>query len=89
MPEDEGYASKFCKIPGSRLIFASYNQSTASGDLHAFRNLSLQEEDAPSKRIVIEIPPDGVSTWRFIPRANWEDGVMDEGTWPRRVNICG
>jgi hypothetical protein len=85
--EDE-HARKLCKFPGSRLIFANYDPGS---DVHvsAFDRLSLQERANRSTRIAVEIPPNGACIWRFVPRANWEEGVRDEGIWPRQVNVCG
>ena len=57
------------------------------------RKLSLSststEKLPPPKRIVVEIAANGKSTWRFVPRAKMDDGVDNEGIWPRVVDLCG
>ncbi|KAI0268717.1 hypothetical protein BC834DRAFT_650355 [Gloeopeniophorella convolvens] len=71
--------------PDARLSFASFHPRTAS-------NVPVYPtEDASSnpKRIVIETRPGGIFNWRFVPRARLAEGVSDEGTWPRVVDILG
>jgi hypothetical protein len=46
-------------------------------------------EERKSKRVAIETTSDGESFWRVIPDAELEEGCVDEGTWPRLVEICG
>ncbi|KAH9083545.1 hypothetical protein EDB83DRAFT_2511855 [Lactarius deliciosus] len=41
------------------------------------------------KRVVIETHPGGFSHWRFVPRARLAEGVSDEGSWPRLVDVLG
>ncbi|KAH8119230.1 hypothetical protein DFH11DRAFT_1686161 [Phellopilus nigrolimitatus] len=78
--------------PGSIITFASFDPATATNDFtnaYAFRKLSLNEELCRPKRVVIETTPDGQCTWRFVPKARWEEGVENEGAWPRVVDVCG
>ncbi|KAJ7262165.1 hypothetical protein B0H12DRAFT_1217556 [Mycena haematopus] len=53
------------------------------------RTLSLNEELYRPKRVVIETTCSGESSWRFVPKARWEEGVLDEGSWPRVIDLCG
>jgi hypothetical protein len=87
---DASQPSRILRNPASQLHFASFNPYTASPDrelLH-IQSLSLKEELYRPKRVVIEVTPEG-SFWRFVPRARREDGVSDEGAWPKLVDICG
>ncbi|EJD03099.1 uncharacterized protein FOMMEDRAFT_146791 [Fomitiporia mediterranea MF3/22] len=84
--------SKVARHTRSTIRFASFDPATASGDhtnASAFRKLTLNEELCRPKRVVIETAPDGRSTWRFVPNARREDGVENEGIWPRVVDVCG
>ncbi|KAF5385866.1 hypothetical protein D9615_002553 [Tricholomella constricta] len=88
---DYTQADRLCRLPGSKLSFASFDPHTASlnRDIPGLDRLSLNEQLYRPKRVVIEIAPSGASTWRFVPSARRDDGVPDEGTWPRVVDICG
>ncbi|KAG5642222.1 hypothetical protein DXG03_003391 [Asterophora parasitica] len=88
---DAGQVERLCHFSGSKLSFASFDPHTASSnrDVPGLDNLSLNEQLYRPKRVVIETAPSGASTWRFVPSARREDGVADEGTWPRVVDICG
>ncbi|KAJ3799185.1 hypothetical protein GGU11DRAFT_679995 [Lentinula aff. detonsa] len=75
----------------SSLSFASFNPRTATSS-HSTpdaRKLSLNEELYNPKRVVIEMSPTGESFWRFVPKARTDEGVIDEGDWPRVVDVCG
>ncbi|KAJ4002039.1 hypothetical protein F5050DRAFT_1802617 [Lentinula boryana] len=75
----------------SSLSFASFNPRTATSS-HSTpdaRKLSLNEELYNPKRVVIERSPTGESFWRFVPKARTDEGVIDEGDWPRVVDVCG
>ena len=82
---------KIARQPGSAIAFASFDPGTATGDhhVHAFRKLSLNEELCRPKRVVIEDLPGGKCTWRFVPKARLEEGVENEGAWPRIIDVCG
>lgn len=84
-------ARKVARQPGAVVSIASFDASTATGDgnVFAFRKLSLSDDTDTPKRIVIETSPAGSCTWRFIPPALREEGVVDEGSWPREVSFCG
>ncbi|RDB16791.1 hypothetical protein Hypma_002622 [Hypsizygus marmoreus] len=88
---DATQVQRLCRRPGSTLSFASFDPYTASShqEVPDFRNLSLNEELYRPKRIVVETLPTGESTWRFVPSARRDEGVVDEGAWPRAVEICG
>ena len=88
-PEDSQHAAKLCAVQGSKLVFSTYDHRAASGSSHGFRNVSAHHEGLSGRRIVIELTTDGFSAWRFVPNANRELGVDDEGEWPRQVNVCG
>jgi hypothetical protein len=75
----------------STLIFSAFDPSTAGGheaNLNRLRKVNLNEQSAP-KRIVVEVTRTGQSTWRFVPSARREEGVENEGNWPRVIDICG
>ncbi|KAJ3896281.1 hypothetical protein GG344DRAFT_36893 [Lentinula edodes] len=75
----------------STLSFASFNPRTATSSQLTpdARKLSLNEELYNPKRVVIETSPTGESFWRFVPKARIDEGVVDEGDWPRVIDICG
>ncbi|KAG5342990.1 hypothetical protein C0989_005941 [Termitomyces sp. Mn162] len=77
--------------PDSKISFASFDPHTATSDmiLPDLEQLSLKAELNRSTRIVIETLPSGVSTWRFVPKAQKAAGIPDEGTWPRVVETFG
>lgn len=74
-----------------QLYFASFVEFTATApsdipDLHkTFRHNELFR----SKRVVIGTTADGKNFCHFVPNAKREDGCVDEGAWPRVVEICG
>lgn len=91
---DPSQPSRLLRLPTATLSFASFDPRTAYVDGNkGFPNLPAdgQSEHYRPKRIVIETTPNGENFWRFVPRARKEDGVwmLDEGTWPRVVEICG
>ena len=86
---DPTQPSRLLRYPHSTLSFASFDPLTAVNN-EGLQNHSNQGGFRP-KRIVIEtvLGQDGFSTWRFVPRARREQGVDDEGIWPRVIEICG
>lgn len=88
---DPSQAERLCRIPNSKLSFAAFNPFTASApqEVPDIRKLSLNEELYRPKRIVIETAPTGECFWRFVPSARRDDDVLDEGQWPRLVELCG
>ncbi|KAK0241619.1 hypothetical protein EDD85DRAFT_926635 [Armillaria nabsnona] len=88
---DPTQPQRLLRYSTSQISFASFNPlaATSQADLPDFRKLSLQEELYNAKRVVIETNASGESFWRFVPRAHLDEGVLDEGTWPRVVNLCG
>ncbi|KAJ7072322.1 hypothetical protein C8F01DRAFT_973331 [Mycena amicta] len=87
---DPDQRHRLLRRPSSTLSFASFDPRVASAD-HGLgmRALSLNEELYRPKRVVIETTCSGQSFWRFVPRARLDEGVEDEGTWPRVIDICG
>ncbi|KAH7907722.1 hypothetical protein BJ138DRAFT_1116438 [Hygrophoropsis aurantiaca] len=87
---DPSQSKRLLRFGGS-LSFASFDPHTAHAvsDVPDIQILSIDEDLPPPKRIVIETTPNGTSFWRFVPKASLEEGVTDEGLWPRVVNICG
>ncbi|KAK7057184.1 RING-type domain-containing protein [Favolaschia claudopus] len=87
---DSTQPSRLLRRPSSTLSFATFDPRVASAD-HGWdmRSLTLNEELYRPKRVVIETTCSGESSWRFVPKARWEDGVVDEGSWPRVVDLCG
>ncbi|KAF8893331.1 hypothetical protein BD779DRAFT_1467705 [Infundibulicybe gibba] len=87
---DPSQAQRLLRLPGSRLLFASFDPRTASApDVPDLHKLSLSEELYRPKRVVIEMASTGESFWRFVPSAQREGGVLNEGEWPRVVQLCG
>lgn len=88
---DSSQPERLLRLPGSRLHFAAFNPlaATARRDVADLRKLSIKEELCRPRRIVIETSPGRDSLWRYVPNALLEDGVEDEGEWPRAINICG
>ncbi|KAF8629663.1 hypothetical protein AX17_005602 [Amanita inopinata Kibby_2008] len=85
---DPTQPERLLRLPGSKLLFAAFDPLTAT-DVTGPGKHSINEEFCRPKRIVVEIMPNGDSHWRFVPNARREDGVPDEGEWPRPVGICG
>lgn len=87
---DPTQPQRILRQPNCKLSFATFDPRAASGqqDLN-FRSLSLNEELSRQKRVVVETASSGESFWRFVPRARRDEGVLDEGQWPRIVEICG
>ncbi|KAJ6499905.1 hypothetical protein C8R47DRAFT_970689 [Mycena vitilis] len=87
---DSTQPHRILRRPSSTLSFASFDPRVASAD-HGWdmRSLSLNEELYRPKRVVIETTCSGESSWRFVPRARWDEGVVDEGSWPRVIDLCG
>ncbi|THV05040.1 hypothetical protein K435DRAFT_826551 [Dendrothele bispora CBS 962.96] len=87
---DPSQTQRLLRFPSSRLSFASFHPLTATSNQDTdFRKLSLQDDLCKAKRVVIETTPTGESYWRFVPKAQLDQGVSDEGQWPRLVNLCG
>ncbi|KAF8625411.1 hypothetical protein AX15_005375 [Amanita polypyramis BW_CC] len=88
---DPTQPERLLRLPGSRLQFAAFDPLTATArqDHAGLRKLSIKEELCRPRRIIVEIAPSGDSFWRYVPNAHLEDGVEDEGMWPRAINICG
>ncbi|KAH9949571.1 hypothetical protein B0H21DRAFT_727465 [Amylocystis lapponica] len=88
---DPTQPERLLRVPGSTLLFAFFHPLTATSghDVPNVRKLSTHEELYRPKRVVIETPPNGGSFWRFVPRAQWAQGVENEGAWPRVIEICG
>ncbi|KAF8210284.1 hypothetical protein K438DRAFT_1570472 [Mycena galopus ATCC 62051] len=81
---------RLLRRPSSTLSFATFDPRVASAD-HAWdlRSLSLNDDLYRPKRVVIETTCSAESSWRFVPKARFDPGVTDEGTWPRVVDLCG
>ncbi|KAG6874468.1 hypothetical protein C0995_010378 [Termitomyces sp. Mi166 len=88
---DRDQSQRIRRYPDSKISFASFDPHTATSDLvlPELEQLSLKAELNRSARVVIETLPSGVSTWRFVPKAKKAQGIPDEGTWPRMVEVFG
>ncbi|KAG9221127.1 hypothetical protein CCMSSC00406_0005434 [Pleurotus cornucopiae] len=88
---DPSQRTRLLRGSNGQLIFATHDARAASAhfDVEDVRKLDINDTPLRPKRIVIEISSSGYCRWRFVPKARLEDGVVDEGTWPRVVNICG
>jgi hypothetical protein len=89
---DPSQSSRILRHSSNILTFASFDPHTARGQstFADIGKLSLAEDSgSTARRVVIESTPSGKFHWRFVPKANKEDGCIDEGTWPRIIDICG
>ncbi|KAG6880331.1 hypothetical protein C0992_011080 [Termitomyces sp. T32_za158] len=88
---DRNQSLRIRRHPESKISFASFDPHTATSNLvlPEFEQLSLKAELNRSTRVVIETLPSGVSTWRFVPKAQKAEGIPDEGIWPRVVEVFG
>jgi hypothetical protein len=87
---DPTQPSRLLRSHGAQLSFAAFDPLTAyAEDAADHTRTRLNTELYRPKRVVIETVPSGECTWRFVPSAKRENGVPDEGVWPRVVNICG
>jgi len=88
---DPSQSSRLLRFSNSKLSFAAFDPLTASAaqDTPDIRKMSINETCYRPRRIVVETAPNGESFWRFVPKARIDEGVLDEGVWPRIVEICG
>ncbi|TFK75437.1 hypothetical protein BDN72DRAFT_757762 [Pluteus cervinus] len=87
---DPTQPSRLLRVPGSTLSFAHFDPRTATAPkAEDITKLSIHEELYRPKRIVLETTPTGGCSWRFVPNARRDDGVPDEGDWPRQIELCG
>ena len=88
---DKTQRSRLLRCQNSTLSFASFDPYVATPHDPTTRisELSLDEEKCRPKRIVIENVPGHGSFWRWVPSARKQEGVDDEGIFPRLVEICG
>ncbi|KAF4598631.1 hypothetical protein EYR38_007037 [Pleurotus pulmonarius] len=88
---DPTQRTRLLKGSNGQLIFATHDARAASAhfDVDDVRKLDINDTPLRPKRVVIEISSSGHCRWRFVPKARLDEGVVDEGTWPRVVNICG
>lgn len=86
---DTSQPSRLLRFPDSKLSFASFDPKTALAEEPSVQKLNNSGNLVPPKRVVIETTSKGTSFWRFVPRARLEEGVQDEGIWPRVIDICG
>jgi hypothetical protein len=82
---DKTQTSRVLRHPDAKLLFASFHPLAAS-NVHPG---PAHDGSSNPKRIVIETHPNGLSHWRFVPRARLAEGVSDEGSWPRLVDFLG
>lgn len=85
---DPSQPSRLLRFPDSKLSFASFDPKTALAEDPSAPKVNSSGNLVPPKRIVIETTPKGASFWRFVPRARLEEGALDEGVWPRVIDIC-
>ncbi|KAF9232548.1 hypothetical protein BU15DRAFT_67370 [Melanogaster broomeanus] len=80
---DLSQPTRLLRFPDSKLSFAAFDPKTALVEEPDIRKRNSTESLTPPKRIVIETMPKGASFWRFVPPARLDEGVQDEGVWPR------
>ena len=68
-------------------LFASYREDLQS----VFDGFNGRDSlhVAEGTRIALQQDAEGQWAWAFIPSATLDEGVRDEGTWPRAVNVMG
>jgi hypothetical protein len=88
---DRTQRSRLLRRQNSTLSFASFDPYVATPRDPAadISGLSLDEEQCRPKRIVIENVPGHGSFWRWVPSARKQEGVDDEGIFPRLIEVCG
>lgn len=82
---DQTQPSRVLRHPDAKFLFASFHPLTASN----VQPHHAHDGSSKPRRIVIEAHPNGISQWRFVPRARLAEGVDDEGPWPRLVDFLG
>ncbi|KAF9531631.1 hypothetical protein CPB83DRAFT_904294 [Crepidotus variabilis] len=87
---DKSQRSRLLRHPKAVLSFASFDPYAATArEASDISQLSLQEDRCRPKRIVVETIAGRCSSWRWVPGARKEEGVVDEGAFPRIVVVCG
>ncbi|KIY50365.1 hypothetical protein FISHEDRAFT_71968 [Fistulina hepatica ATCC 64428] len=87
---DSAQRMRILRHPQAILLFATYDPFAASSSSTPAILPPSASKQSRTKRIVCEFLADGsFATWRFVPDARLYDGIPDEGTWPRAVDICG
>lgn len=86
---DPSQRARILRHPNATLLFATHDPKTAGGEGEVINmaRLTLDENGfRKPRRVVMEIFPNGSSSWKFVPKARLE-GVTDEGLWPRVIEI--
>ena len=86
---DPTQPARILRHPDARLLFATHDPKTASGEGEVINmsRLTLDENGYKKpRRVVFELFPNGSCSWKFVPHAVLE-GVVDEGFWPRVIEL--
>ena len=84
---DSTQRTRILSNPSSQLLFASYHPRAGAS---AYNNTNTTDQGYTlSNRAVIEVLPDGNCLWRLVPLAIGASSFLDEGSWPRLIDICG
>jgi len=87
---DESQRSRVLRTINSTLSFASFDPYVATPrEASDLSRISIEEERCRPKRIVIETIPGHGSFWRWVPSARKQQGVNDDGEFPRLIEVCG
>ncbi|KAJ8076452.1 hypothetical protein PM082_000875 [Marasmius tenuissimus] len=81
---DVTQSQRLLRHPNSKLTFASYDPRTTPAGLQADPLL----DSCKDRRVALDVLGTSV-VWRPVPRAILDEGVTDEGLFPRVINICG
>ncbi|KAK7045605.1 hypothetical protein VNI00_007438 [Paramarasmius palmivorus] len=81
---DPTQPSRLLRDGQSRLLFASFDPRTAS----SHQDPNFNHDLSKARRVILEANGEKV-TWRFVPKAALDEGVADEGEWPRVIDVCG
>jgi hypothetical protein len=86
-PEVDGDTTPKANRKLPQTLFASFREDlqSAIGNLNGRDLLQLTE----GTRIALKQDAEGQWAWAFVPPATLDEGVRDEGTWPRAVNVMG
>ena len=73
---------RILRHPDSKIFFIPYDPLTAL----AHDNPTIEE--VSSQCIMVEMQPNGTTTWKFVPNTGQALSVKDKGAWPQVIKIC-
>ena len=79
---DQSQPLQILRHVNSQLFFISYDLLMAS------KRGNPTVDNIMFNRIVVEVQPNGIMTWKLVPHATQALGVTDKGKWPQVIDIC-